>query len=156
MPVHFIHRNMLHCDAANAWPALQRATLLICLQGPALQFVLSLNNLASVNVAQLAGQLTGHFAPASNIALHCVAFRSRCCCPGEPLASFRAEISKLGCAAYSALPCAVQTELARDQLIDGLDTRDLCFWVHEGDPGPLYNAIARALHLEEIYMADRL
>ena len=47
-------------------------------------------------------------------------------------------------------------ELARDQFIDGLDTRDLRLRVCEGDPATLDDAIARALRLEAIYAADRL
>ena len=104
-----------HCAAANAWPVpQQRAMLLIRLQGAALQFVLGLNNLANFTFAQLSAQLTGRVTPAGNIALHRTEFRGRRRHPSEPLASFGAEISKLGRAAYPALPHAVQTELARD------------------------------------------
>ena len=146
-----------HCAAANAWPApQQRAMLLVRIQGAALQFVLGLANLANLTFAQLSAQLTGRFAPAGNIALHRAEFRAKRRRAGETLASFGADISKLGRAAYPALPHAVQTELARDQFIDGLDTRDLRLRVHESDPATLDDAITRALHLEAIYAADRL
>ena len=146
-----------HCAAANAWPApQQRAMLLVRIQGAALQFVLGLANLANLTFAQLSAQLTGRFAPAGNIALHRADFRCRRRRAGETLASFGADISKLGRAAYPALPHAVQTELARDQFIDGLDTRDLRLRVRESDPATLDDAITRALHLEAIYAADRL
>ena len=144
-----------HCGVANGWtPQRNRDVLLVRLQGAALQFVLALPNLARLTFAQISQHLVGRFAPAGNVALRRAEFRSRRRQPAEPLAAFGAAIAHLCRMAYPQLPHQVQSELSRDQFVEGLDTRELRLRVSEGDPANLDDAIGRAIRLEAIYAAD--
>lgn len=122
--------------------------LALCLTDDAARCLLLLSPEERGNYEALVGALQRRFGQCNQPAVLRSELANRQRLSGEPLRVLAAEIETLTRRAYSHMPAAVQSELARDQFIRALSPRELRVQTQLAHPRTLQNALEIALERE--------
>ncbi|XP_065190611.1 uncharacterized protein LOC135821542 [Sycon ciliatum] len=143
-------------SAVNQWtPAEQSQFLGLSLTGDAQSYYQSLPQAVRAGqIAPLAQALADRFAPAQRAELHRAALKASRQGKGQTLSAFCEEVRSTTSRAYRNMAGADRDLLARDQFLDGLDSRATRIRVKELHPATLDAALQGALHQQAIMHAE--
>lgn len=142
--------------AVNHWtPAEQTQFLGLSLAGDALLYYQSLpQNTRQGAVAALAQALADRFAPAQRAELHRASFKAMRQTKTDTLSGYCELVRDAATRAYPNMAAADRDILARDQFLDGLDSRSIRIRVKELQPATLDAALQGALHHQAILTSE--
>ena len=103
---------------------------------------------------QLVATLTARFAPQERQEVRKAEFKAKKRSPLENLVDFASAVRRLATKAYPGVDAGLVDELAKDQFIDGLQSREMRLKVREAAPRTLDDALARAIQIEAMYQAE--
>ena len=142
--------------AINGWNAAEQGQFLgISLTGEAQLYFQSLPQATRQGpVAALVAALQQHFAPAQWVDLHRATFKAAKQGKEESLGSFCEAVRYTARLAYPNMQAADLDVLAKDQFVQGLDSRAMRVRVRELNPNTLDDALQSALQHQAIQRAE--
>lgn len=144
-----------NCADINGWTAEVKCKFIgVRLRGTALQVYQSLPQDIKVDFTALKSALQGKFIPVEKLTLYKAEFKARHQGKSESITEFGQSIRTLAQRAYPSVSAVLRDELAKDQFMDGIKTKDVRVKVKEGSPSSLDQAVTRALQLEALCEAE--